>query len=507
MEGNGDVNAAVEDAVQDILIRSKGGDQSLQLDSYNVVGAPAVRISLENEWTEPHSSFRSPEDFTETLEGEIFLGHTNSSTGSEQPRSSPSILNSSDVVVEELTLNTYMSSHLTTVGCSNEQEEIPMNNGQWQHLYLLSGGRRSGSSPINSVSMEPVMSDGREEDTINLLSPKYLFQNLQPSMRVVEDCHGVSKHLINNTFSNFPGERRTKVLPASGFSEFFVRNSLKGKGAACGGFQTREESEIVNLRNDSEKRICDGVAPNTWQGSSAKADHSFKNIGARAGAASGHDGINLREWLKPGCRKINEVESLRIFKQILEMVDFAHFQGVALKDLKPSYFMILSSDKVKYVGSWGTQIHSKLSENVTNQEAHYLRHHLKRKGSVEDGTNRNSVFARKHPKLSDNVEIVGRQPRSAARFGSKTGTIMKDDIYNLREQSSVYDLREEKILSKGNRTLNASGSPSEYTKNMQLISEGVKLEDRWYTSPEDHSDRICTLESNIYCLGVLLFEV
>lgn len=505
MEGTGDVNATVDNAVQDLHIRSKESDQSLRLDSCNVVGAPAVLLSRENEWMEPHS-LRSPEHFSETLEDQVLLRPRSFDIGSGQPSSSPLILNSSDIMVEELTMNNYKSSNLT-VGCSNKKEESPMSKGQWRHLYLLSGGCRIGSSPMDTVSKEPVMLDGRDEDARNMFSPNYLFQNLQSSKHVVEGHHGISERLTNSTLTNFPGERRTKVLPRSGFSEFFVRNTLKGKGAAHGDLQIHGESEIVNLNNVSEKMICDGVAPNTWQGSGAKADHLSINIGASAGAASGHDRINLREWLKPGCHKINKVESLQIFKQILELVDFAHSQGVVLKDLKPSYFMIVSSDKVQYVGSWVTQIYSKLSENVINQEDHYSTHHLKRKGSMEDGMNRNSVLARRHQKLSENVELVGQQPRSAARFGLKIGTMMKGDIMSLRENASGYCLREEQILNKGNRTPNVSGCPSEYTKHMQLTSEGVNLEERWYTSPEDLSYRMCTLESNIYCLGVLMFEV
>jgi len=69
-----------------------------------------------------------------------------------------------------------------------------------------------------------------------------------------------------------------------------------------------------------------------------------------------NDGFNLRAWLKSESHKVKKSERLYIFKQILELVDFAHSRGFVLEDIKPSYFVLSPSNNIKYIGSYSQHV-------------------------------------------------------------------------------------------------------------------------------------------------------
>ncbi|KAL7083159.1 hypothetical protein ACP275_14G144500 [Erythranthe tilingii] len=62
-------------------------------------------------------------------------------------------------------------------------------------------------------------------------------------------------------------------------------------------------------------------------------------------------GINLREWLQSNGRDAIKKDRLRLFRQIVHIVDVAHTQRIALLELRPSSFILLQNGDVKYIGS------------------------------------------------------------------------------------------------------------------------------------------------------------
>ncbi|KAL7125731.1 hypothetical protein ABFS83_14G135900 [Erythranthe nasuta] len=62
-------------------------------------------------------------------------------------------------------------------------------------------------------------------------------------------------------------------------------------------------------------------------------------------------GINLREWLQSNGRGVIKNDRLRLFRQIVHIVDVAHTQRIALLELWPSSFILLQNGDVKYIGS------------------------------------------------------------------------------------------------------------------------------------------------------------
>ncbi|KAK8335431.1 hypothetical protein V6Z12_A09G054000 [Gossypium hirsutum] len=64
-------------------------------------------------------------------------------------------------------------------------------------------------------------------------------------------------------------------------------------------------------------------------------------------------------------------------------------------------------------------------------------------------------------------------------------------------------------LSNASRTQfsNFGSSHSSNSAQHQSVSVNEQLEEKWYASPEEINEGVCTILSNIYSLGVLLFEL
>lgn len=511
MEGTEDIHVTVEEEAEAPHLKSKENDQSVESRSCNVMGASAVVLATENDWAEPLSSLISADAFAEALGGKSEIWCTDPQAQNEKPSAGPCTMTDSGVVVEELTLNNYRRMDLSTAGCSNSQEAVLSRKGKWHHLYQLAGGLKIGNSPVD-LSME---TDGREDAGIK--SPTTLLaEKPQLDKHPDEVYSGSAEPLIRSNnctvsrsaFTNFPGGIRTKYLPASGFSHFFVKNTLKGKGTVYRHFQNLERSSVVSQNKNSEKSICDGGKDsNTLQGSNPEAHDIFPCDSAGVGPGSVQDGISLREWLKSRSRKISKVENMNIFKQILKLVDTAHSQGFSLQDARPSCFMLLSSERVKYIGSWAPQTQTKFLGNVTSQDPHSLEHHLKRKRPMEQGILTNSVSLTKNQKLSGHLKLADQLPKLSATFGWKSEAY-EDDADCLRAPSSGCNFREPQILQNRQKSRKVVRGPSlSNCQNPEVASESILLEKTWYTSPEILIDSVCSLESNIYSLGVLLFEL
>ncbi|XP_077229169.1 protein SPA1-RELATED 2-like isoform X2 [Tasmannia lanceolata] len=436
MEGSRDVKGTMGNGAEAPRLKRTVSDCSLGPDTCNVLESRAMFISPQSDWHQHKSSLKSPEIFTETL---------------ARTRSSPCTLNGAGLVVDESTLKN------STVGCSNSRDEIPPREGHWQHLYQLAGRFRNGNPDDDLMSKEPIMSGGGE-DVGNKFLHKIWSQKPLPSKHLTNRGNFT---VLSQTFTGYPGGIR-KVLPVSESPQFVVENASKGKGAVCRHSETHDQSDVVILRQNDEKGNCDAViASDASQGSTLKANDLSLRIGDEACVGSLNDGISLREWLKPGCRKVNKIESLRLFKQILKLVDLAHSHGIVLQDIRPSCFMIFSSDKVTYVGSWDLEIQMDVPQSVMNQEAHYLEHHTTRKRYLEQGM---------HP--------------------------------------PGYDFRKQQNSDKRPKASNMSGSPrASNLLHWRMSSESMQLEERWYTSPEELNAGVRTLSSNIYNLGFLLFEL
>ncbi|KAJ4953689.1 hypothetical protein NE237_030521 [Protea cynaroides] len=485
MEGAGE-EVTANDAAEDERLKRKDSSQSLKQDSCNMLEYSTVFIPPGIDWS--GASLQASRD---TVEGQTLKRCVNSVAGSEPASSIPcSSTNGAGVMVEELTVKNYMNPHLAMVGCSNSREGMQDRNWPWQLLYQQAGGFGSESlhGKTASIDKDPPMPKGKDE-VRSMFPPENLFQKPSSSSKLSNQDHTkISKRLTNtnkdiissNSFS--PGGVRSKVLSASGFSEFFLKNSLKGKGVLHRNSGAQDGTDVaVAGKNKGKTTFLTGLASDASLDDSAKKEDHPSQIAAGICPNVFCDEISLRGWLKSCSRKINKVESMHIFRQIVELVDLSHSQGVALPDIRPSCFRLLPSAQVEYIGSLAQRL-----ECAMDQNRPYLEHHFCRKRPFGQVMHAQNSLCTKHQKFSEQMVSVRQQPQFPARSGFKFETVKAGNIKNRGIQES------------------GCGLSDQYNSNMEC---NVQLEEEWYTSPEELNDRGCTLSSNIYNLGVLLFEL
>ncbi|KAL8264384.1 hypothetical protein R6Q59_022514 [Mikania micrantha] len=159
--------------------------------------------------------------------------------------------------------------------------------------------------------------------------------------------------------------------------------------------------------------------------------------------------ISLRQWLDDRKRVINAFESLHVFTQIVEITNLAHSQGIIVHNIRPSCFVMSSFNRVSFIES----------------------------ASCSDSD-------------SDSNEDVLTSKKSGFKGQSIAQTVSE----NTWLQSSL---------------VNLEASCSEQTEKTRRfpMKHILGLETDWYTSPEEAAGLPGSFASDIYRLGVLLFEL
>ncbi|KAK9274976.1 hypothetical protein L1049_022233 [Liquidambar formosana] len=450
----------------------------------------------------------TPSVFANMLEGKNLDRTVRSIAALEHhPLASPRSMDDAGVMVEELTLRNYNSASLAVVGPSNTRERMQTRQNQWQHLYQLAGGSGSGSSLGDAVHRDNGQAALSAWEDVGYSSfPEFLGK--KPSGH---DHNEVTEQLTNsenkgcsaNTLS--PGGIRTKILSKSGFSEFFVKNTLKGKGVIFRvpsrdgvGFGFRGQNDIKPARvtmvaSDASLSSRTVVPP----------PHVIAGPETEPGPDpdSSNDGVSLREWLI-GRLKVNKIESMCIFRQIVDLVNSCHSQGIALQDLRPSYFKLLPSNHVRYIGF---SAQKELQGSVMDQDVSHLENQQTGKRPLEQGLFPSIGLNAKKLKFSQNLDFVRRWPQLRSRSGFKLEAANAIGINMSGPQDSGYEFIHPN--TEYNTQSKAGSPPVCGMVQQQLTSRGAQLEKKWYTSPEEVSEGGCTISANIYCLGVLLFEL
>lgn len=422
------------DASEDSHFNSKEGTQSLIPDGSN------IRISHE---------------MVIPTEGDIIEGskgptrNISSLDASENPCTSPHFIDDGGVMVEELTLRNLNGQNVAVVGSSNSRDRDQPRTEPWHHLYQLAGQPRS--NPRSTSLLRDNMEDVGYSSFSEFLRKKSL-----PHSPSNDDHNEVSLMSDRNTLSPGGGGIRTKMFSSSGFSEFFLKNTLKGKGVICRG--------PAHIRQQIKKPNIDAnvVSSNVSVDFGSKAALTCQH--GSDSSESLHDGINLREWMRDGSRRVNKADSLDIFRQIVEMVDISHSQGVEFLGLRPSCFKISPVKQVKYIG---LSVDSEISERLIG------------KRPLEKALASNNLCPKKQ-KTAENMSFKRRFPQFPCRSGLE------------RQTMSCFNEHDSHRTDMGRQ---------------ESTSLSVQLEEKWYTSAEELSGRNSTISSNIYCLGVLLFEL
>lgn len=232
-----------------------------------------------------------------------------------------------------------------------------------------------------------------------------------------------------------------------------------------------------------------------------------------ASEGSGEEEVTIRQWLSRANRDVDSIESLHIFKQVLDFVDLAHQQGVMLRNIRPSCFLLSPFSRVAFIDSASTRGSSDQSfGNSTEKASTSLE---RRQGEDAAGRRRQTeslVDQRVVATGSSRVPIDGGEGRHRIREGvASAGWLPEWSGSTGSDEDTLAGSR----VGRHSAKMDSSSGKRIDGNDVQLrISEDcfpqrqlLQMEQAWYTSPEELATGTGTFASDIYSLGVLIFEV
>nr|XP_010915966.2 LOW QUALITY PROTEIN: protein SPA1-RELATED 4 [Elaeis guineensis] len=200
---------------------------------------------------------------------------------------------------------------------------------------------------------------------------------------------------------------------------------------------------------------------------SCTEDGSLRPAGAAmASAAEEHGEVSLREWLDWRGRPVDLFESLHVFRQIVEAVSLAHSQGVVVGNVRPSCFVLSSFNRVSFIESASSSTSGSDSCEDTgggSDDNPTGRRLMDQEGTPEDGTSK----------------------RASDTSCLRSGSAYAEEVEG------------------GGGEVEVAGEEKKAFPLKQILL----MELNWYTSPEEAGGNPSTFASDIYRLGVLLFEL
>ncbi|XP_027080125.1 protein SPA1-RELATED 2 isoform X1 [Coffea eugenioides] len=442
--------------------------------------------------------------FTDILDGK----NLDRMGSSEQASVSPHCMNNSGIMVEELTFTNYSGENLAIVGTSDNRDRVQ----SWKkHLHQKATGSGSAGSNGDAANRDRNWeAKSVWEDTGHLFYSGFLDQNQKPSgenyQELLDNFPGNdNKSMLSNAFSS--GVTRTKIVSKSGYSEYFIKNTLKGKGIIYKGPLDRGFGDESGNQSYSRSTSTGILSSNTPLSSTRDVvmpiSNVFPEVWSSISTFPNPDGVLLREWLRAGQNKANKMENLRIFRQIVKLVDFSHSQGIALKELRPSYFKLLPSNRVIYLGS---SVH--LSDNVLDHDVPRSEHDQIGKRPLKKNLLPFDHHFAKKQKFGDNMLHSGRLPHSSSSFDFKTASVDISRVDSFLGPNSGSGSSENQNIKVDFKSQSRSSVPQAPDMSPPILtSVNFMSEEKWYSSPEQHTERRLAFSSNIYSLGVLLFEL
>ncbi|XP_048236190.1 protein SUPPRESSOR OF PHYA-105 1 isoform X1 [Ricinus communis] len=441
MEGIGE-EVIANDRAGNAELQGKGCEVSLKLEDRDVLDSHIMCASLRSVWP-PESSINDYID-SRRLVNNVFSRCVLPLVGSEPPQISPCSINDVGNVVE-LTVGNYRTPNLALVS-----RTVNFQGGKWQH----------------HVSEMPT-------------GFKYKALEGTHDTKEISACLRTSDKIIVSSCTLPDGDLAT----SSSSQREAINKLLKGKGKGAVG-KYGDALPVFNSavlgHRDGKLGYARKVASDALMRASAKRNQISSHRIAGCGPESLNQGIILSDWLKPVCRRRDKAQSLLIFRHIVELVDLAHSQGVALQDLRPSCFNILPSNRIVYTGSTVKR------ESDTN-----VRHDLVKKRPMEQDANICDTVNAKQRKLNKGVKSIGSESQFASSYGFRTMAMNENNFRaNGAQDSGHVELQFQSMKTR-----------------QRSLSLTVQLEEKWYKGPEQLNEGSETFSSNIYSLGVLLFEL
>ncbi|KAF5478658.1 hypothetical protein F2P56_005199 [Juglans regia] len=265
-------------------------------------------------------------------------------------------------------------------------------------------------------------------------------------------------------------DRNLSLLPANriGLSGNALHDSVFGK----------ERGRVVLAHTDHLKN----------QGGSSGVCEDEVAVGHFVHAVEWGD-VSLREWLDKPERSVDVFECLHIFRQIVEIVNVAHSQGIVVHNVRPSCFVMSSFNHVSFIES------ASCSDSGSD--------------SLEDGSNSRNVEAKNSSfSLPHDTRQQRSNPGSEDFLSVMTPTNALSDT-TCMQSSSAYAARVALIEETEENRDKDRGRVEEAEEKKETfpMKQILLMEANWYTSPEEIEGSPSSYASDVYQLGILLFEL
>ncbi|XP_019082425.1 PREDICTED: protein SUPPRESSOR OF PHYA-105 1 [Camelina sativa] len=406
-----------------------------------------------------------------------------------KPEDSAAANNNNKLSVEELTLGNYR----TVQGMDTSRAA-----GKFEHLYRLGSSynnNKPGDVDLDHSSQPRDMDQMLSRIRQQLAGAPSERQNLKPfiTRRTDQNLDAFSERLRaagENSIMRPPaligeGVQLKSPVSSSNFSQLLLKRALKGKGVVGKTQETHPEFVSDQDLGSKEKKSPthhDVLTPKSSPKGNGIVSHGAGNH------TKSSSGISLREFLRSSYAKREKRHGICLFRQLVELVDSAHSQGLFLLDLRPSLFMLVPSKKLRYIGTFGkNDLDSDVDEDLNRR----------RRPVVHDSSSNGGRDLRKR-KMDLHVHSPGNHQLQATSTGRP-----------FKRKSPVIDLNVVDARNPDSCELQQQN----YIKNLSVSSMAKKqsmstwLEEQWYTCPEEINGEDIGEKSNIYALGVLLFEL
>lgn len=198
--------------------------------------------------------------------------------------------------------------------------------------------------------------------------------------------------------------------------------------------------------------------------------------------------VSLRQWLDKPDRSVDVFECLHIFRQIVEIVNVAHSQGIVVHNVRPSCFVMSSFNHVSFIES------ASCSDSGSD--------------TYEDGLNSPTREVK-----NSSLPLSGDLHQQRRSTGSEDLRPLMASTNALSESScmqssSTYAAHESLVIeTEENRNKDRGSKEVDEKKQPFPMKQVLLMETNWYTSPEEATGGPSSCASDIYRLGVLLFEL
>ncbi|GAB4849510.1 Protein SPA1-RELATED 3 [Ancistrocladus abbreviatus] len=197
--------------------------------------------------------------------------------------------------------------------------------------------------------------------------------------------------------------------------------------------------------------------------------------------------VSLRQWLDNPERSVDVIECLHIFRQIVEIVNTAHSQGMVVNNVRPSCFVMSSFNNVSFIES------ASCSDSGSD--------------SLEDGLNSQNRETSTPHDLPDWKSGLGQKEFQTETSAANTFHLMTETsgLQSSSGQGTLLSF----VERRGECETKDSGSSEKGDERKQSfpMKDLLLKEASWYSSPEEIAGAPSSCASDIYRLGVLLFEL